>query len=474
MRRVQRSSLVFSLLIVVACGRQEPADTPYDLVIANGRVIDPESGLDAVRSVAIREGRIVLILDGDVQGDRTIDATDLVVVPGFIDLHEHGQDEESYALMVRDGVTSAFELEIGTADVDAWYAEREGGQIVNYGVSIGHVPTRMAVLGDPSTALLPAGIGGFGGASEQQIEDMERRVRAGLDQGAVAVGFGSAYTPGAEMSEIARLFGVAGEYGAVSHIHMRGGLVGLDSTITAAREARARLHIVHANSSAGQAIGPFLDMIQSAQDSGQDVTTEAYPYGAGMTEIQSSLFDDWESWPDERFATHQLVSTGERATRETFARARAEGGTVIIHSRSEQLTRAAIASPLPMIASDGFIDQGRGHPRTSGTYSKVLGRYVRAAGLLSLPDAIRRMTLEPALRLQTRVPAMARKGRIAMAADADITIFDPGTVIDRSTYEDATIPAEGIPYVIIAGAVVVDGGAVTEARPGQAIRARIR
>jgi dihydroorotase len=215
-------------------------------------------------------------------------------------------------------------------------------------------------------------------------------------------------------------------------------------------------------------------MIKSAQDDGQDVTTEAYPYGAGMTEIQSSLFDDWESWPDERFARHQLVSTGERTTRETFAQARADGGTVIIHGRSEQLTRAAIASPITMIASDGFIDQGRGHPRTSGTYSKVLGRYVRDEGLLSLPDAIRRMTLGPALRLQTRVPAMALKGRITMGADADITIFDPETVIDRSTYEDATIPAEGIPYVIIAGEVVVDGGEVTDARPGRAVRARLR
>ena len=473
MRRVCWSFLVFALLMVVACGGGESADTSYDLVIANGRVIDPESGLDAVRSVAIREGRIVLILDGDVDGERTIDATGLVVVPGFIDLHEHGQNEESYALMVRDGVTSAFELEVGTGDVDAWYAEREGGQIVNYGVSIGHIPTRMAVFGDPG-GLLPAGLGGSGSASGQQIDDMERRIRAGLDQGAVAVGFGSAYTPGAEMSEIARMFGVAAEYGAVSHVHMRGGLAGLDSTIAAARDARARLHIVHANSSAGAAIEPFLEMIQDATDGGHDVTTEAYPYGAGMTEIQSALFDDWESWPDERFGTHQLVSTGERATRETFAQARAEGGTVIIHSRSEELTRTAIASPLTMIASDGFIDEGRGHPRTSGSYSKVLGRYVRDEGLVSLPDAIRRMTVEPALRLQTRVPSMALKGRITMGADADITIFDAETVIDRSTYEDATIPAEGIPYVIVGGELVVDGGEVTAARPGRAVRAPIR
>jgi dihydroorotase len=124
-----------------------------------------------------------------------------------------------------------------------------------------------------------------------------------------------------------------------------------------------------------------------------------------------------------------------------------------------------------MIASDGFIESGRGHPRTSGSYSKVLGRYVREERGLTLMDALRKMTVMPAQRLEARVPSMARKGRIEVGADADLTVFDPATVIDRSTYEDATIPAAGIPYVIVGGQVVVDGGEVTAARPGRAIRA---
>ena len=161
------------------------------------------------------------------------------------------------------------------------------------------------------------------------------------------------------------------------------------------------------------------------------MTTEAYPYGAGMTEIQSALFDDWQTWPDARFGLHQLVSTGERLTRATFGKARAAGGTVIIHGRSEEQTRAAIASPLAMIASDGFIENGRGHPRTSGTFAKVLGKYVREDKVVPLMDALRRMTLEPARRLERRTPAMANKGRIKVGADADLTIFDPATVIDR-------------------------------------------
>jgi dihydroorotase len=285
------------------------------------------------------------------------------------------------------------------------------------------------------------------------------------------MGFGTAYTPGAPMSEIERMFRVAAEGGVSAHIHMRGGLKGLQETIAAAAAAHAPLHIVHVNSSSDAEIDGFLAAIDAARATGQDVTTEAYPYGAGMTEIQSALFDDWKTWPDERFALHQLVSTGERLTRATFEKARATGGTVIIHGRSEEQTRKAIASPLAMIASDGFIEHGRGHPRTSGTYAKVLGKYVREEKAVSLMDAVRRMTLEPARRLERRTPAMAKKGRVKAGADADLTIFDPETVIDKATYEDASIPSAGIPYVVIGGQVIVDGGSVTSARPGRAIRA---
>jgi dihydroorotase len=303
---------------------------------------------------------------------------------------------------------------------------------------------------------------------------MEAILREGLAQGAVAMGFGSAYTPGAPMSEIERMFRVAAAGGVSAHIHMRGGLAGLRETIAAAKSAGASLHIVHVNSSADTELEAFLSTIKAARDAGQDVTTEAYPYGAGMTEIQSALFDDWATWPDEKFALHQLVSTGERLTRTTFAKARAAGGTVIIHGRPEAQTRAAIVSPLCMIASDGYIENGKGHPRTSGTFAKVLGKYVRDERAIALMDALRRMTLEPARRLERHTPAMKAKGRIRVGADADLTIFDPATVIDRATYEDASIPSAGIPYVIVGGTPIVDGGRVTAARPGRAIRAPIR
>ncbi len=465
--------LLATVMALAACST--PAPTPsYDLVIANGRVMDPESKLDAVRHVGVRGGRIEAISETPLSGTKTIDAANHVVAPGFIDLHEHGQQEESYAMMARDGVTSAFEIEVGTSDVAAWYAARAAGQIVNFGVSVGHVPARMKVLGDPGKGLLPAGIGGSGTADAAQMAEMEAMLTRGLAAGAVAVGFGSAYTPGAPMSEIERMFRVAAAGNASAHIHMRGDITGLQETIAAAKAAGAALHIVHVNSSAGDQIDQFLAAIHAAREAGQDVTTEAYPYGAGMTEIQSALFDDWKTWPDERFGLHQLVRTGERLTRVTFATARAEGGTIIIHGRSEAQTRAAIASPLAMIASDGFIENGRGHPRTSGSFAKVLGTYVRDEHVLGLMEAIERMTLMPAKRLERRVPAMSTKGRVKVGADADFVIFNPQTVIDRATYEDASIPSAGIPYVIVGGELVVDGGRLTSARPGRGIRAPVR
>ncbi|HEX6315651.1 MAG TPA: amidohydrolase family protein [Gemmatimonadaceae bacterium] len=470
---MQRYLTLITVATIAACSNA-PA---YDLVIANGRVMDPESGFDSVHNVGIRDGRIEAISTKALKGARVIDATGYVVAPGFIDLHEHGQQEESYAMMVRDGVTSALELEAGTAAVAPWYAAREGGQIVNYGVSIGHMQVRMKVLGDPGKGIVPAGVGGSGSATEAQIAEMEGMLRKGLDEGAVAVGLGSAYTPGASMAEIERVFRVAAEGGASAHIHMRNNVAGLDSTIAAAKSAGARLHIVHVNSSGDTNLVAFLDHIQKARDAGQDVTTEAYPYGAGMTEITSALFDDWQTWSDARIAQHQLVATGERLTRKTFGKARARrdiNPTVIIHGRSEEQTRASVVSPLTMIASDGFIENGRGHPRTSGSFSRVLGKYVREEKALSLMDALRKMTLMPALRLEARVPSMAQKGRVSVGADADLTIFDPETVIDRSTYEDAMIPSTGIPFVIVGGQVVVDSGKVTAARPGKPIRAPVR
>lgn len=463
-------SLLSTLTIAFVSSFSLAASEDFDLVINNGRVMDPESGLDAIRHIGIIAGRIVSISEQVLEGKRTINATGLVVAPGFVDLHEHGQSEEAYRLMVQDGVTSAFELEIGTAEVARWYQERAGGQVLNYGISIGHIPVRMALFGDQGR-FLPIGAGGSGIAGPGIMDRMEEMMRQGLAEGAVAMGFGLQYTPAATQSEFEAMLAIAAEVQASAHIHTRGGLEGLQQIITSANTVGTPLHIVHANSSGGSSVSEFLGIIQAARDSGQDVTTEMYPYEASYSDIASALFDNWETWEEDRFARQMWVETGERLTRESFARYRQLGGAMITFSRTEEMTRAALRNPIMMIASDGRILDGKGHPRSAGSFSKVLGKYVREEQLITLMDALRRMTIEPAKRLEAFVPAMANKGRIRVAADADITVFDPDTILDQATYVNPILPSAGIEYVIVNGGVVLDGGVLDPTvRSGAPIR----
>lgn len=456
-----------------------PAQT-YDLVIANGRVIDPETNLDAVRSVGITGGTVAAVSAAPLQGRAVLDAKGLVVAPGFIDLHEHGQDFEAYTFQARDGVTSTFELEVGTADVAAWYAARQGKAAINHGVSIGHIPVRMKVLNDPGD-FLPSGSAAHQAATEEQISAIRQMMERGFKEGAVSAGFGMVYTPAATRWEILEMFRLAARFHASCHVHLRGRGTGgsdepeegLEEAIAAAAVTGAPLHVVHINSSSRQHAPHMLQIIGEARARGMDITTEMYPYIAGCTRIQSANFDSWANRPDADYHNLQWVATGERLTKESFLRYRKQGGNVITFTNTEDMVEYVVHHPLPMIASDGFgFEDGTSHPRSAGTYSRILGLYVREKKLLSLGDAIRKMTLMPAQRLEARVPAMKKKGRIQPGADADLTVFDAATVKDRSTYEKGKVPSEGIHDVLVGGVFVVKNSRlVAGATPGKAIRA---
>ena len=441
----------------------------FDLVIANGRVIDPESGLDAVRSIGISNGRIAVITSDRVTGRTTIDAAGLLVCPGFIDLHAHQQTAETYRYQARDGVTSAFELELGTSDIDAWYGARTRS-LINHGVSIGHIPVRMAVMRDPG-ATFPTGNAAHRAATPAEIKDISQRIADGLKKGAVSIGAGFAYTPAARDEEVLEVFRIAARERTTIHVHTRRGLAGVNEALRFAAETKAPLHIVHINSTGGAATREVLKAVADGRARGIDVTTEAYPYTAGMTEIQSANLDEYENATEQRLAQLEWPRTGERLTRESFQKYRKMGGPVVLHTNTEEMVAAAVNSPLTIIASDSYWENGTGHPRTSGTFSKVLGRYVRAGRSLTLMEAIRKMTLMPAQRLESRVAAMRTKGRLRTGADADITIVDAAQVIDRSTYREPGLAPVGIRHVIVNGvAVVLNEQLVEEVAPGRAIR----
>jgi dihydroorotase len=245
--------------------------------------------------------------------------------------------------------------------------------------------------------------------------------------------------------------------------------------IGAAAITGAPLHIVHLNSMSLSQTPQTLRMVEEARAAGMDLTTEAYPYSAGMTAIESALFDQYENAPDSVYRQFMWVATGERLTAESFRRYRRQGGAVVLFLNTPEMEALAIEAPFTAIASDGNLSAGKGHPRTSGTYARVLGYYVREKGSLSLMDAIRKMALLPAQRLERWAPMFAAKGRIKLGADADIAVFDAATVRDRSTYQEPARPSEGFRHVLVNGVPVVRDGALVGGQfPGRAARGVIR
>src|SRR5262245_47128476 len=302
----------------------------FDVVIVGGRVIDPESKLDAVRNVGIRNGKIEALTTRLIKGPITIDGRGLVVAPGFIDLHEHGQIPENYRMQAMDGVTSSLELEAGAPDIGAWYAEREGRAVVNYGASIGHIRVRMKVMNDPGD-FLPSGTAINKKASDDELKQIVERLENGLKQGEPAVGFSTAYTPGATAWETLEVFRIAAKYKASVHVHLRSArdksLESINEVLGPAALTGAPLHIVHLNSSGSEYTPQLLSLVAQAQARGLDVTTECYPYTAGMTKIASAIFN--EGWQENLAISYKDLlwpDTGERLTAESFARYRKTTG----------------------------------------------------------------------------------------------------------------------------------------------------
>jgi N-acyl-D-aspartate/D-glutamate deacylase len=471
--------LIFSFLIL-ALSTTVVSAQQYDLVLDGGRVMDPETGLDAVRNVGIRDGKIVRISSEPLSGRRVIHARGLVVAPGFIDLHQHAQDLASQSLKALDGVTMALELEIGAPDVAQFLKAKEGSSLIHYGTSASHVAARSLVFGAPlpDGEILPkSGPATDQPATPEQIEAMQQRLRAELDAGALAVGMGIQYTPGATRLEVIDMFRLAAERRLPVYTHVRNSghtepgssIESVSEVIGAAAVTGASLHIVHINSTCLRDVLECLSMVEGARARGLDVTTEAYPYIAGMTSISSALFNPgWQNKIGAGYGDLMLPETGERLTKERFDELHSSSTThwVVIFNNTQEMVDKVIPHPLVMIASDGL----ESHPRNAGTYSRVLAQYVREKGTITLMDALRKMSLMPAEMLERSTPAARQKGRLQEGADADIVVFDAATISDRSTFEKPMEPSVGVHYLVVGGTVVVDEGKIVpDVFPGRAL-----
>ena len=447
--------------------------TTGDIAIVGGRVMDPASDTDAVLNVLIRGDRVVALTPRAVSAERVIDASGLVVAPGFIDLLARIiPDHEPQRYKIKDGVTTVISMHGGPVDVEAYrQAFDSAGALVNYGATVGHGNVRRA-----------AGVTDrYRAATDEALSEMRQIATEAIQAGAVGVGFGINYVPGASYPEVVAMFDVAARHGTPGHVHSRhkGSIHpetithSVGEIIAAAAITGASAQIVHLASSGVGSMKESLEMIAGARRHGVDIMADIYPWEANSTSLQSALYD--EGW-QERFggATYSdimLVENGERLNAETFKYWRQEGARIITFFIPNEEIVMALKHPLVMIGSDGIIVDGKGHPRGAGSFARVLGHYTRDEGHISLMTALSKMTVMPARRLEQAVPSMRDRGRLALGSYADITVFDPDSIINRATYLQPDQYSAGVHYVLVNGTVVLDRGEfVAGATPGRQIR----
>jgi len=462
----------------------------YDIVILGARVIDPETGLDAVRHVGIRSGSIAAITQDEISGTQTINAEGLVLSPGFIDLHSHSPTRLGQHLSLLDGITTQLDLEAGAWPVSAYGDHFTGGAQLNFGASVSHASIRWKVINDLNqpyifTGRNPAQLpieAWTTPARPAQLEEIRHHLEQGLQRGGLGIGVLLDYMTNAISDEELRIiFETAGSFQQPVTVHVRRGMpgdpAGLDEVLTLALETKAPTLICHITHSAMGGLQEWLEKIDAANEAGAHVTTETLSWPAGGTGINADVFRlrDWRAIFDIDYSDVQWVETGEWLTEESFKRYQREQphGMVNHHYVKESWIEQALQWPGMIVSSDALpamrLSQ-KTNPNIAGTYSRLLGHYARDRGVLSLIDAIGRATINPARWLEKSSPTFKRKGRVQIGADADLVLFDPDQIAPGAAYGSPYQPSEGIRWVIVGGEIIVENGRRVEGRyPGKRI-----
>ncbi|WP_043837992.1 amidohydrolase family protein [Muricoccus aerilatus] len=489
----------------------------HDLIIRGGRLLDPETSLDSTGDVAVVDDRIVAV--GVVEGParREIDATGLVVAPGFIDLHAHGQSIPADRMQAFDGVTTSLELEVGVLPVGLWYERQaQAGRVLNYGTAAAWVSARIAAMAgmEPEPEL------GFMGratrerrwmddvATDGEVAEVLRRVREGLDEGGIGIGLPSAYAPGTGVKEMSLVCSLAAERGVPTFTHIaymsnvdpKSSIEAYTRLVGYAGSTGAHMHICHFNSTSLLDVERAAELVRKAQSLGLKITVEAYPYGSGSTVLGAAFFTDpaFSERTGRDYGSVQMVSTGHRFTsRDELLAAQQEmpASLVLFHfldvevqPRHRDLLDVSVLYPGGAIASDAMPwtlpdasvymgdewplpAEASSHPRSSGTFTRFLRQYVLNRRTMSLLDGIAKCTLIPARVLEESTPQMRRKGRLQPGCDADIVVFHAEALTDRADFRHMNLVAKGMRHVLVNGeAVIIDGELGTAARPGKPVR----
>ncbi|KXX67621.1 amidohydrolase family protein [Flammeovirga sp. SJP92] len=513
-------AFVALFLLFIGCddaGNTKQKTTGFDVVILNGRVMDPETDFDEIRNVGIKDGQIEIITLENISGKDTIDATGHVVAPGFIDIHSHISDVPfGQKISLRDGVTTPLDMEAGAYPVDSWYGKLEGKSQTNYGATVSAAGIREQMANPhydtkTSSVLLDA----FDPHScshldmhftswrpnDAEIDTMEQMMEEGLSQGAIGIGAVTGYmTKGTTSRETMMWQRLMGKHNLATVLHGRfssqnppaTGILGTQEMLASQAAYGGGLYVCHIHQQALNLTPYILDLVETCREKGQDAVAAIYPYWQGSTIAGADYLkpENYQENMGRHFDDIIEVATMKHLTKERYEELMKTnpGTSVIFGGVEEQVMLKALADPRTMVESDAVpltitatgnlaldwdtpYENLQGHPRGAGTHAKVL-RLVREQNLMPLMLAISKMSYMQAQFLEDNgLDVMATKGRIQEGMDADITIFHPDQVKDNATFEQGGLPSTGIPYVLVNGTIIVKDSKVQKGvYPGKPIK----